>query len=177
MLVRVDMRHRDAGAHHPVQLGVQLTTHVVGIDPSGETASDDRAVAQRKRPSRVHQRGDLPTGQQRRVLADEGQVRTQLEARQVAEDGHRIVELAADGEQRGGGHDALLVPTPHCSVHAAGQSQVVRRHDEQTRHERCPEPVTGARCRSSPRSSAISLSMARMTPREESVETPRVRGK
>ena len=173
----VHVRDRHADAEHALQLGVELAAHVVGVEATGQAATDDGAVAQRERAPGVDEGRDLPGGQQRRVLPDEREVRAQLEGRQVAQHRRGVVERTADGQQRRRRDDAVLVGLAHRRVDAPGQPEVVGRDDEQSRHDGTDGPATGTTCLSSLRSRSISPTIVRMTPNEDSVETPRVRGK
>ena len=165
-------------AEDALQLRVELAAHVVGIEAAGQAAAHDRAVAQRERAPGVDERRDLPRGQQRRVLPDEREVGAQLEGGHVAQHRRGVVERPADRQQRRRGDDPVLVGPPHRRVDAPGQPEVVGGDDRAGGVTTGPsDPATGTTCLSSLRSRTISPTIVRMTPNEDSVETPRVRGK
>ena len=184
VLMRVDVRHRHADAQDAFELGRELAADVVGIDASDQAPTDARPVAEREAAAAFDERRHLARGEQRRVLADECEMCAEPERRGRAQHVSRVVELARDREHRGRGHDPVEMCTPHGAVDTARQSEVVGGDDQEPGHEASglgldagTPAVIGVTFLRSERRRTISPTMVRMIPSDESVETPRVRGK
>ena len=87
MLMRVEVRQRASRQRcaHRVELRVELAPEVGDIDSSGERARQEPPPRQRQPAVMVDQGRDLGRGQQRRVLADDGQVDADTELGSVVQ--------------------------------------------------------------------------------------------
>jgi hypothetical protein len=134
VLMSVHVGDRQPDADDALELRGELATDVVRVDAPRDAPRDDGPVGARELAARVDQRGHLARGEKRRVLADEREVRPEVERRGVAEHRGRSVERTADGEQRRRRHDPVEMRPVHGTAHAIGQAEVVGGHDEQTAH-------------------------------------------
>ena len=173
MLVSVEVAEPDARRRHPFQLRGELATDVLRVQPPDQPARDNGPVRKGEGAALVDQGRNLPRAEQRRILTHDREVTARVERRVVAQHVRGQLEGPADGQQRRRGGDTVQVGLEHGPADASRQPQVVGRDDEQRRHSR----ARGGSAFSSPRSRVISPSIARITAGEDSVETPRVRGK
>ena len=180
VLVGVEVVDRDARSPRiALELRAELAPHVVGVDASrGGPGAGPCATTSGKRPPPVDQGRDLAGREQRRVLADHGEVRADAEARGSRSTAAASSNAGPDREHRGRGDDAVAV----CAARTARLTPSVRPRSSAlttTAGSRRRRP-TGRRPAvsvSSARSPLISLSIVRITAGDDSVDTPRVRGK
>jgi len=172
VLVGVEMRDRNADALDPFQLGAEFAGDVVPVDAPGGSTGDDGSIGERKTPLPVHQSGHFACREEWAVLAHDREMGTEGQAVGRPHGRGGLFEGCTDGQHRRRGHDACGVRASDGAADPRGEAHVVGVDHQQAGH-----PATGARWASSARSSRISFSIRRMTAGEDSVDTPRVRGK
>ena len=79
----VEVTDRKSEAEQPIELCRELETDVIRIDATRNAPSQERFPRQREMPIAANQRRDPPSGEDRRVFTDDGEVRTQTECGRV----------------------------------------------------------------------------------------------
>ena len=176
VLMGVEVAELQAEVEPGLHLGAQLAADVVEVDPTGCRAGHEGSVGQRESSGAVHERRHFTGAEQGRVLADEREVDAGSQAGSGAQHGGGVRGIPADGEERGGGDDPVDVCPPDGCVDPSAQAQVVGIDDQRSRH-RSPSRSRGRTDLSSCLRSRISPRMVRITPADDRVDTPRVRGK
>ena len=125
----VEVGHRHAGVEELVELRRELTTEVIGIDRAHRGASHELLPGEREPTGGIHERRDLASRQEWRVLAHCGEVGADGEPG-VSQRVGVSVEGRRHHERRGGGDGAAFVGLEHSSAHACGEAEIVSVDDQ-----------------------------------------------
>ena len=189
MAVEVD--ELEAGGQEALDLAAELRFELGGVDAAQEVAGGEGAEAGEEGAVRAEERAHLGPRGERALASHEGEVDPRVQLGPVAQPFDGAVQGAAVGDHAAGGDDPLLVSPQGSQGHAGVEADVVGRDDEGLQRpglgasagSGAAVPSTGAGrprrrgWRISGKRVTSSRKIFRMTPGDDRVERPRVRGK
>jgi hypothetical protein len=170
VLVRVEMRHRQSGARGPRDLRFPLALHLGAADPAGEERGENMEPVRPEDGTREERR-DVERRAHGHLAAGQAEVDAGLEEPHAAKVRDRCLERDAVREKARVREETSCAQRGDAARMCRREAEVVRIQDEpRQRFARRSARISGAR-------RAISRRIVSTVRGEESVESPRVRGK
>ncbi len=181
VLMRVEMAHGEPGVHRGLDLASSLALELREGDATRVVAPQESAVVGQQRVVAVEQGRDLRRRRER-ALAHEGEVHADVEVRRAAELLGRVAEGLPVRHDAAGGEDAVAMSAQDPARDAGVQADVVAGREEDLRQS-CAfattviAPTLRRGCFISGYRDTSSRRILTITPADDSVDRPRVRGK
>ena len=183
MLMRIDVSDREAGVGDTPELAARFARDVGAIDPALVIALHEGAVAGKERAVGADERTDFAARRQR-SLPDERQMRAHVQVGHTAQEAGGVLEVLAAGDDAAGGEDPFAMRSQDAARDARMQTDVVAGRDQEADRSSAAAATTAPRAALRRRgrfisgySDTSSRRIFTITPTDESVDRPRVRGK